>query len=124
MKPGLNLCQAWDNFVAWIYAIRHEGMSAEEAQLGRGLYYQLRVAQAAKENPGVNIQTLANAIGDPGKEDDPIFQTVQKTKKYSAPPSYARGFRCWRTGHYSTTCYVQVKKTPFKPKNDYRPRKQ
>ncbi|KEG07049.1 hypothetical protein DQ04_11111010 [Trypanosoma grayi] len=125
IRPGFELCQAWDNFVAWIYAIRHEGMSAEQSQLGRRLYYQLRVAQAAKENPGVNIQTLANAISDPRKEEDPVFQAVQKAKKHSAhPPSYARCFRCGRTGHYSTTCYVQVKKTPFKPKNDYRPRKQ
>ncbi|KEG06513.1 hypothetical protein DQ04_13551000 [Trypanosoma grayi] len=91
-------------------------MSAEQAQLGRRLYYQLRVAQAAKENPGVNIQTLANATGDPRKEDDPVFQAVQKAKKHSAPPSYARCFRCGRAGHYSTTCYAQVKKTPFKPK--------
>ncbi|KEG06485.1 hypothetical protein DQ04_13691000 [Trypanosoma grayi] len=84
MKPGFGLCQAWENFVAWIYAIRREGISAEEAQFGRRLYYQLRVAQATKENPGVNIQALANAIGDPRKEDDPIFQAVQKRK--NIPP--------------------------------------
>ncbi|KEG08193.1 hypothetical protein DQ04_07781030, partial [Trypanosoma grayi] len=84
MKPGFDLCQPWGNFVAWIYAIRHEGMPAEQSQLGRRLYYQLRVAQAAKENPGVNIQTLANAISNPRKEKDPVFQAVQKAKKHSA----------------------------------------
>ncbi|KEG12034.1 hypothetical protein DQ04_02061110 [Trypanosoma grayi] len=81
IRPGFELCQAWGNFVAWIYAIRHEGMSAELTQLGRRLHYQLRVSHAAKENPGANFQTLAIAIGDPRREEDPVFQAAQKAKK-------------------------------------------
>ncbi|KEG05630.1 hypothetical protein DQ04_19861000 [Trypanosoma grayi] len=87
MKPRFGLGQAWGNFVAWTDAIRHEGISAEEAQLGRRLYYQLRVAQAAKESPGVNIQTLASAIGDPRKEDARFFRRSRKRK--NIPPLLA-----------------------------------
>ncbi|KEG05837.1 hypothetical protein DQ04_18021010 [Trypanosoma grayi] len=60
----------------------------------------------------------------PEKRTNRFFRWSKKRKKhFSLPPSFARCFRCGRTRRHSTTCYVQMKKTPFKPKNDFRPRK-
>ncbi|KEG05366.1 hypothetical protein DQ04_22891000 [Trypanosoma grayi] len=87
MKPGFNLCQAWGNFAAWIYAIRREGMSAELAQLGKRLYYQLRAAQAAKETPESTSKPLPMPSGIPERRTTRVFRRLRKRR--NIPPLLA-----------------------------------
>ncbi|KAG8340233.1 hypothetical protein TRVL_08941 [Trypanosoma vivax] len=113
-KPGFLLQDARGEMVLWVRTVGEVGPADGLNRPGRCVYDRQRLLHAAGARPGMQAESLNEALEGPRRGKGPHHQASPKVQKQQTPvPSQTKCFHFGRVGHCSSTCFAEMAREPY-----------